>query len=537
MFKKKIFAFVTAVLLLLTAAGCGKQGDGDKFNIDDIPSVGGVINLQMRTPDTLDPLLTERQTTRDALLIMYEPLFNITDNFDIECVLAEGYEFSADATRLTVKLKSNVRWHNGEKLSPDDVVYTVNKIKSNPGSSYYGNLEAVESVARAGDDSVVFNLSKPYHQFIYALYFPIENEGVDAASTCVGTGPYMLSATDSRQMSLRRFDGWHGGSAYADGINIFFMRTSAMAQEAFSSGKIHAVSDEMLDSENFAIKEGMNKTDYPNGVFEFMGFNTTSGIFSDPLLRIAAANAVNRTSVEEAYGTGVSSGFPVMTGSAVFSPSYETTSYDAEYAGEVIFSAGWTDIDYDNKPEKVIDGELCDLSFTLLVSDSDTSRINAARLVKESLEAAGFNVMLDIEAHEDYNEKIAHGEYDAFIGAVYIYVPYDFSQLLASRGSVNYFGYSSADMDGALDTLSGAADDASFASSFNAVQSIFIAEQPLTGIMFRNASIVTQPSIGGDIRPYPYSPYANISKWYLTDSAKAAQQAAAAEQSSLEEKE
>lgn len=525
---KKIFSFITAALLLLTAAGCENHTDGEEFNIDDIPSVGGVINLQMRTPDTLDPLLTERQTTRDALLIVYEPLFNVTDNFDIEGVLAESYEFSPDATRLTVKLRSDVRWHNGERFSPDDVIYTVNKIKENPQGSYHKNLEAVESVVKTGDSSVLFKLSRPYHQFVYALYFPIENEGVDAASACVGTGPYMLSDIDSRRMTLRRFDGWHGTSAYADGINIFFMRTSLMAQEAFSSGKIHAVSGEMLDSENFAIKEGMNKTDYPNGVFEFMGFNTESGIFSDPLLRIAAANAVNRTEVENAYGTGVSSGFPVMTGSAAFSPSYETTSYDAEYAGEVIFSAGWTDIDYDNRPERVTDEGVRELSFTLLVSESSPPRVNAARTVKESLEEAGFTVTLKAVSQEEYNEKIAGGEYDAFIGAVYIYIPYDLSQLLSSEGEVNYFGYKSSDMDSALAALEGAGDNAGFSSAFNAVQSLFIAEQPLTGIIFGNSFVVTQPGIGKDIKPYPYSPYANISKWYLTDSAKTAMQAAAA---------
>lgn len=525
---KKISAFITAVLLLLSASGCKRSGEGEEFNIDDIPSVGGVINLQMRTPDTLDPLLTARQTVRDALLIIYEPLFNITDSFDIEGVLAEGYEFSQDATRLTVKLRSDVRWHNGERFSPDDVVYTVNKIRENPSSSYHKNLGALESVARLGDDCVVFNLSKPYRQFIYALYFPIENEGTDAANACIGTGPYMLSETDSRQMSLRRFDGWHGGSAYADNINIFFMRTSAMAQEAFSSGKIHAVSSEMLDSENFAIKEGMKKTNYPNGVFEFIGFNTESGIFSDPLLRIAAANAVDRAEAEQAFGEGVSSGFPVMTGSAVFSPSYETTSYDAEYAGEVIFSAGWTDIDFDNRPEKLTDEGVRELSFTLLVSEGNQRRIDAARIVKENLEAVGFTVTLEALPSEEYGERIESGSYDAFMGAVYIYIPYDLSPLLSSDGAVNFFGYASPDTDSALTALEGAGDAALFASAFNAVQSLFIAEQPLTGIMFGNAFVVTQIGIGKDIKPYPYSPYANIDKWYLTDSAKTAQKEAAA---------
>jgi peptide/nickel transport system substrate-binding protein len=505
---KRLFIFLTIFALLLS--GCGKIGDGDSVDVDSIPEMGGTINLQMRTPDTIDPLLTERQTTRDALMIIYEPLFNITDNFGIEGVLAESYSFSSDATTLTVKLKSGVRWHNGERLTADDVLYTVNKIKENPKSSYYQNLSKLESVSKSGDD-VVFKLSEPYHQFLYALYFPIENDGVDAANVCVGTGPYMMNEMTSRQMSLRRFDGWHGGSAYADNVTVFFMRTSSMAQEAFSSGKIHAVVSEMLDSENFALKEGMNKTEFPNGVFDFIGFNTKEGLFSDPLLRIALSNAIDRTSLDE----GVASGFPVMTGSEMFSPSYETTSFDSEYAGEVIFSAGWTDSDYDGVPEKVTESGRERLSFTLLVREGDASRLQEAEKLSESMEAVGFDVTIDAEEEEKYNSRISSGEYEAFLGEVYLYTPYDLSLLLSSTGSVNYFGYNSAEMDEALKNAAAAADDSSFTSSFNAIQSLFVAEQPITGIAFENDSIVTQPCIMGDIKPYPYSPYANIYKWYL----------------------
>lgn len=511
--KTKLLCPVLAALLLF--CGCGRRGGGGDVDISEIPEVGGTISLQMRTPDTLDVLLTQRQTTRDALLIAYEPLFNVTDKFGIEPVLAEGYAFSADASSLRVKLKSGVSWHNGERFSADDVLYTVNKILENPSSSYYQNLEELESVEKSGDE-IVFRLKKPYSQFIYSLYFPIENEGVDASQTLVGTGAYMLEEINSRKMTLRRFDGWHGGGGYSDKIDILFMRTREMAQEAFSSGKIHAVSADMLDDENFAIKEGMKETCCPNGVFEFIGFNTSEGIFSDPLLRIAAANAVDRTAAERAYGSGVASGFPVMTGSEAFSPSYETTSFDAEYAGEVIFSAGWTDTDYDNKPEKTENGVRRQLSFTLLVSDSDEKRVSAAREAVKTLDGAGFTVSLEIADKEEYERRVSEGEFDAFFGAVYVHIPYDVSALCASYGKENYFMYKSSDMDGALASLAKAGDEQSFSSAFSAVQSVFVAEQPFTGIVFRNSAIVTQPQLKGDFAPYPYSPYANIHKWFLT---------------------
>ncbi len=507
---KRLAAILTAAVMLVMC-GCARVDEEP----DEESASGGVIQLQMRVPDTLDVLLTERESVREAMLIVYEPLFDVTENFGIENVLAESYTFSADAMTLTVKLKSNVLWHNGEVLSAKDVVYTVEKIMSNPDSSYYDNLKNLESVAAAGNGDVVFRLKKPYSQFLYALYFPIENEGVNAAEAVVGTGAFRLEDRDDKQMILTRFDGWHGGKAVADKINIQYMRTSKMAQDAFSTGKLHAVSEKMIDSENYALKEGVVRTAYPNGVFEFLGFNTESGIFSDSLIRVAAANAVDRSALRAVFGATTGSGFPVMTSSAAFSPSYETTMYNVEYAQEIIFSAGWTDLDYDGKPEKAEGGTIKELAFTLIVSDSDNGRIAAADVVKEGLEEAGFTVAIEVLSGEEYQSRIKSGDYDAFLGAVFEAVPYDLEELMGSEGTVNFFGYATPEMDAALDAAAAASTQTAFTAAFTAIQSVFTADQPLAGLVFTDNAVITQSTVEGEIAPYPYSPYANIDKWSI----------------------
>ena len=514
---KKRFRFIFfALLIMLVFTSCAKEEQGGgEVDIDAIPRLGGVINLQMRYPDTFDPLTTESQTTRDALLIVYEPLFDVTDSFEPEGVLAESFKFSSDARVLTVKLKEGVLWHNGERFNADDVIYTVEKIMENESSSYHENLKMLDSVSRVNDYEVIFRLKEPYAQFIYALYFPIINKGIDVDNAIVGTGPYMLDNVDTRQMELKRFQGWHGGSSYADGVYISFMRTSLMAQDAFSSGKIHAVSEDMLDSENFAIKEGMKSAGCPGGVFEFVGFNTENGLFSDPLLRIAVANAIDRTKIDECYGASFAAGFPINTGSFEFSPSYETGSFNAEYAREVIFSAGWVDTNYDDKPEKVVNNVSRPLSFTLLVSDSDSARRRAAYELEKELEGVGFSVTVSVLSHDDYLRHIKDGNFDAFLGAVYLDVPYDISPLFASDGRLNFCKYSSPSMDQALKALSSSGNGEGRITAFSAVQSVFIAEQPLTGLAFRAQELIVSDALGGDIRPYPYSPYANIDKWFI----------------------
>ncbi len=515
-FMKRLLALILSVMLTLSLVGCDSQVEEEATDtVSFEKEENNIINLQMREADTLDPILTQRQSVRDALLTAYEPLFNINGTFGLEPVLATSYAFNENATIMTLRIKESVLWHNGQVLSSDDIVYTVNKIKANPQSSYYLNVESIDRVERLSDYEVVFYLNKPDAQLVYSLYFPIVRTDVDISTTIMGTGPYMFKEMDGKDLILTKNMAWHMGNAECDGVKFLCMRTGAMAQEAFSSGKIHAVTKEMLDTENFAIKESNTRHIYPNGLFEFIGFNAQTGIFADPLLRIAVSNAVDRSTISSIYGDAIASGFPIMMGSSAFSPSYETGEYNLDYAKEVIFSAGWIDTDYDSKPEKVVDEGKQMLAFTLLVASSDPLRAQAAAAVKEELELAGFTVIIETVDVETYNERIKNGEYEAFLGAVYYDAPYDTANILSSEGSINFSGYSGTEMDVAIAEFSSATEIERASVAFSKLQSLYIAYQPIAGLVFRTSYIVTSPYIEGDVLPYPYSPYANIAKWKL----------------------
>lgn len=520
--KRKILAILVALATLLVSACANDNNpteESDYLPADmavksDDQKAKSIIHLQMREVDVLDPILTSRQSVRDALLTVFEPLFNITDSFGLENVLAQSYAFNSDATMMTLQLKSGVLWHNGHALSADDVVYTVNKIKSHPQSSYYENCECVEKIEKTSESEVVFYLKRPNSNFVYSLYFPIEFRHFDNTETIVGTGAYMFSETDGKSLSLVKNPLWHGGEIGAEGIKFIYMRTSSMAEEAFKSGKLHAITKEMIDTDNFAIKKTYKKYEYPNGMFEFMGFNTNRGIFKNSLVRSAAANAINRSSMEEIF-EGVQSGFPVMSKSEDFSPNFDLNSYSTDYAKEVVFSAGWSDIDGDGIYERINAEGIEKLQFTLLVSDRGKKRIEAAHALSEQLYEAGFSVTVEICDIETFNSRVAGGEYDAYLASVYTDEPYDVSMLLSGDGAVNYQGYKSEKTDEAILKFESASDRGEKVRAFNEIQSCYSAHQPLTGLVFRTTYVITTSSIKGEVKPYPYSPYANIATWIV----------------------
>lgn len=518
---KKILILIAALMVVIVP-GCKNNtapteptggAAADMAIRDEDEKAKSIIHLQMREVDVLDPILTKHQSVRDGLLTVFEPLFNINESFGAEAVLAESFAFNDNATIMTLKVKEGVLWHNGNQFNADDVVYTVNKIKANPSGSYYANLETVDKIEKRNDYEVVFYFNRPNAQFIYSLYFPIEFRNSDAAGALIGTGPYMFQETDGKSLTLTKNNAWHGGNVQAEGVQFIYMRTSAMAEEAFESGKIHAITKEMLDTENFAVKKTHKKYVYPDGIFEFVGFNANRGIFKSPLVRIAASNAIDRTELEVVFDDAVQSGFPVMSRSEAFSPSFEVNRYSLDYAREVIFSAGWTDSDGDGIYDKTVGDTTERLSFDLLVADRDAKRAVAAEKIKAQLEKAGFVVNIEICDIETYNTRVAGGEYDAFLGAVYYDAPYGVSDLLSSRGYVNYQGYKSTEMDNALTAFQSAADENEAPKAFNEIQALYMAHQPIAGLVFRTTYVVTTPSIGGEVKPYPYSPYANIANW------------------------
>lgn len=511
---KKLVTIVVILALIASLCGCRDEAVEMPTEAEALTGDEKVINIQMREADTIDPILTERQSVRDALMIVYEPLFDIDETFTIVPVLAQSYAFNENATVMTLKIKEGVLWHNGQLLNSEDVIYTIERIKANPTSSYYLNLASVERVEKLNDYEIVFYLTEPDAFLVYSLYFPIMRANADPLAL-TGTGAFMLKEMDGKTISLVKNSAWHKGEAMCDGVRIFSMRTSEMAQESFSAGKIHAVTRDMLDTENFAIKESNTKHIYPDGTFEFMGFNSSEGIFSDALLRIAATNAVDRMTLSRIYGDAVPSGFPVMPGSSAFSPSYEHSEYNLDYAKEVIFSAGWMDLDGNGKSEKIIDGNWTAMGFNLLVAKGDKMRSLAAEEVKKNLEAAGFTVHIELTDIDTYNEKIKEGDYDAFLGAVFCADPYDVSELLSSEGKVNFEGYSSPEMDFAVAEVMSATSVDKASVAFTRLQSLYVAYQPVAGLVFRTNYVVTSPYVEGEVKPYPYSPYANIALWQL----------------------
>src|SRR2546421_11701533 len=113
-------------------------------------------------PDVLDPTLARTFVGRIVFAGLCDKLFDLDEKLNIVPQLATSYEWSSDSKALTLKLRSGVTFHDGEKLDAAAVKYNLERHKNMQGSSRRGELAVVSSVEVADPATVRLHLSAPF---------------------------------------------------------------------------------------------------------------------------------------------------------------------------------------------------------------------------------------------------------------------------------------------------------------------------------------------------------------------------------------
>lgn len=164
-----------------------------------------------------------------TLPAMYEPLimFNVLTG-EYENWLAESWEYNDDFTEITVKLRSGIKWDDGEPFDADDVVYSFNMNRDNAAAMVHlADLPSfLEEAVKVDDLTVRLVLNSPNPSFwattlttnhgpiivpehIWKDQNPLEFTNFDLEKGLpVGSGPFKLVAASPQQKVYDRRDDW-----------------------------------------------------------------------------------------------------------------------------------------------------------------------------------------------------------------------------------------------------------------------------------------------------------------------------------------
>ena len=397
----------------------------------------------------LDPYNCQSLCNRVIFSFLYEPLFAVDQTYQAVPILAESYEVSGDGLTTTIRLHDNVRFHDGTKMTAQDVVYSLHCAE---GSAYYGNrLIYVTDIAAPSGDTVVLTTSAAYECLPLLLDMPIVKDGTAEEVSPPGTGPYRYVDANS----LERFDGWwQEGPALVeyDTISLCHTTTAADIRDNFEYENVNMV----LTDPNAAAYAGFHN-DYElwnagTTVMQYIGYNISTNVFSNYGLRSAITYAIDReTLVTETMG-----GFAEA---AVLPVSPQSDCYDVKLANTYAYNianyylqlenASVEDMDADGILDLYVQslGYAIPVSGTMIVCSSSYQRVQAATQIVNTLNSLGFDLALKQLELSEFQNALATGSYDLYYGEVRLSPNFDLSPFFRAGGSLSFGALSDSTME------------------------------------------------------------------------------------------
>lgn len=384
------------------------------------------------TIETLNPLFATTDPEIAASKLIFSSLLDYDQTGHLRGALATSVEPNEKGDVYTVKLNPTVRWHDGTRLTAQDVVFTVDLIK-NPEtrSQLYQTWQGIKAVV-VDDFTVKFELPSAYAAFPHALTLAILPKHilgeVDPAAirqntfslNPVGSGPFrfrlLQSSSDKSAgheiVSMSAFSDFYRGKAKLNRFEIHAFSTPELIASALSTNQINASVDS-AQVEKFMKNPKYSVSSHPlnNGVYAF--FNTTKDPLNDQKVRRALQLSVDTKSLRDRFlFEPPELDLPFVNGQ-IQGNNLKGQPYNKEEAAKLLDSAGWTmtngsrtkggkklalnlatikNEDFENAIENLA-GDWRDLGVEVITSIYDTSN-SANSFGKDVLQPRNFDVLI-----------------------------------------------------------------------------------------------------------------------------------------------
>lgn len=386
---KKLIAMLLAVIICLSLAACKTEVAQSKDSV--VIAIGS-------EPETLDPT---RGWGHSNAPIVQSTLVRYTSDMNFENDLATEYKLSPDGLTWTFKIRDDVKFTDGKKLTADDVAFTLETAKAAKGSI---DLTYMESAVAKDDTTVVITLTKPTSIFLNTLasvgIVPKHAYGDDYGTNPVGSGPYkFVEWKPQEQIILTANEDYYDGVPAIKDVTIVFMSEDA-ALAAVQAGQVdvaystatlattevkgyHIEAITSADNRGFTLPvlPNENKTTESGAP---IGNNVTCNIE----IRQAIAYAIDRQAIADVVLNGFARPAYSENDGMPWNNPEVVIETDVKYAKKLLADAGWKDTDGDGIVEK--DGLKAE--FDCVYPSGDSVRQSVGMAAAEQLLDIGIKV-------------------------------------------------------------------------------------------------------------------------------------------------
>lgn len=506
-----------------------------------VPDFGGEYTEGIVSqPRYINPILSQTsEADADISELVYGGLFGYDAQGKLVKEMLDDYTISEDGKTYTLTLKQGVKWHDGEEVTADDVLFTIQAIQ-NPSykSPLRSNWLSVEA-ALVDRYTLSLSLKKPYFGFLENLTVGILPKHIwdtiapenfllaDYNLAPVGSGPYRFydsekdSSGNMLSYELRAFDGYFAGAPYIDKVAFHFYPDETSLLDAFSRKEVLGVNS--VTPGNLAkLQERKSSRVYEIAIPRVFAvfFNITkSVVLAHDEVRSALAYATDREAIIRAVLLGKgrpaeSALLPFMNG---YAADVANPRFDENQANTILDQNNW------KRGEDGIrskDGTV--LEFELFVPDWP-ELLATAQILREEWGRVGVRVTVTSLSAADLQQNVIRPrEYEALLfgeAAMIDSDPYSFwHSSQKSDPGLNLAVFDNKEADETLASLRETIDPEKRREQYRTFQEILARENPAVFLYGPTYLYVVSSAVKGvaiESVNAPAHRLSTIKNWYM----------------------
>ena len=499
---------------------------GDTFVQASIGDIGGLI-----------PNLASDQSSHEVGSMIYDGLVKQDKDLKIAPAMAESWTFSKDCLTLTFKLRKDVKWHDGQPFTANDVLFTWKTITNpkTPAPFKDGFLQ-VKDVEVLDPHTVRVTYPKPYARALETwgedilpkhLLEPYVADGKLRESPQnrfpIGTGPYRFREwKPGEKVVVTANPDYYEGRPY---IGRIVYRVIPSQATIFLELKAKGVDYSLLGAFQYsrqteypAFRKAYNKYRYPGTGYTFFAFNLKDPRFADKRVRQAFAHAISKPELIEGIRIGLAreATGPIRPGTWAYTDQVKRYEYNPEKAKALLAEAGWIDRDDDGVVE---DRQGRPFTFTIRTNQGNDERRKIAEIVQQRLKAIGVNADIQvIEWAAFIKEFVKPRRFEALVLGLGTgvdpdqYVIWHSSQTAPDQ--MNRTGYSNPEVDRLLEAGRASCTQKDRIPYYHRLQEILADDLPMIFLYYDERLPVVSSRFRG-IEPAPAGIFYNFNQWYV----------------------
>jgi len=426
---------ISGLLVLGLSVGlmsCAKKG-GE--NVDPSLYGGDAVVGITQEPSIFDPHTVVAAGDKEILFNVFEGLYKFDSEGKLNPCLATDVEISEDASVYTFTIREGVKFHNGNDMTIDDVIFSLNRAKD-----LVPELAGISEVKALDDGRVEVTLSSPNSELLsYFTVAIIPDEVEDINATPIGTGPFKFESYDIGQSVVltKNEDYWQEDLPYLDSVTFKICADMDAGFIELQSGSIDIFPYLTMDKANELDTNEFTIQSKGSNMVQIFALNNAVAPFDDVRVREAINYAINRDDIITLTMDGA--GVPLTTAmSPVMGDAYDTSldgtfDQDIENAKALLAEAGYPD----------------GFDMTITVPSNYIIHVNTAIALADQLSQVGINATIEqVDWATWLDDTYTNTNYESTVIALTSnYAPYDVIARYQTGADGNFINYSNPEFD------------------------------------------------------------------------------------------